>query len=172
MRFTTEGQEGSKKYNDRVRLATLRHAIIGQLKSPPKGFEEVVLRHFSMCRRRILVQARRWMLESCKTKLYPAYERVYADLLSLLSGEALQKYRSLDPLPEDLKELEALEPSFAAAIPNNTEDQKQSAGLTTPDDDSLTNLFNPWLDPLAAQHSGGAARSETSDESDFDEIYQ
>jgi len=64
MKNTPEGREGSCKYNAVVRSATLRYAMLDYLRNPHKGFEEVSRRHFAACRRRIVAQARRWLLES------------------------------------------------------------------------------------------------------------
>ncbi len=37
MRGTTEGEARSREYNARLRLMTVRHAMLGQLRNPPPG---------------------------------------------------------------------------------------------------------------------------------------
>jgi hypothetical protein len=144
MKLTPAGREGSTKYNNVVRLATLHYAMVGHLRNPPQGFEEVTIRHFSMCRRRIVAQARLWMLEARDTHLYGRYERAYVELLSLLGTESMKKYKRLAPLPEDMKRLEKLDPSFLCSAVENIDegDRKPSASESVrvrPEP-----AFNPW----------------------------
>jgi hypothetical protein len=47
-----------------VRLATLRHAMLAQLRSPPFGFERAVRAHFALKRDEIAAQAARWAAEA------------------------------------------------------------------------------------------------------------
>jgi len=98
---TKEGKEGSKKYNMVLRLGTLRHAIIAHLRSPPVGMEDVVKRHFDLCRKRIIVQARRWADEAEGTNLHPRFERAYAELITLFAQRDSDG-PSLEPLKKDL----------------------------------------------------------------------
>ena len=44
--FSILGNKESKMYNEEVFKNNLRHAILGQLKSPPEGFKKVVRSHF------------------------------------------------------------------------------------------------------------------------------
>lgn len=43
---TVEGQRKNEAYANIVRIGNVRHAINEQIKNPPKGFEDVVNRHF------------------------------------------------------------------------------------------------------------------------------
>ena len=47
-----------------LHLGTLRYAMIEVLKSPPPGFEDVVVRHFRLLRRRIMATATQWVAEA------------------------------------------------------------------------------------------------------------
>jgi hypothetical protein len=143
MKHTPAGQEGSRKHNSMLRLATMRYAMIAQLRSPPCGFEEVTLRHFSMCRKRLIVQARRWMLEEKRetnSSLIVRFERAYAELLHLLSSERIrgQPYGSLPPLREDLTALQALDSGFfSSSLPvaeeiDNKQPASQDASMVKP----------------------------------------
>jgi hypothetical protein len=134
MKHTPAGQEGSRKHNSMLRLATMRYAMIAQLRSPPCGFEQVALRHFSMCRKRLIVQARRWMLEEkrdTKSSLVVRFEKAYTELVHLLSSERIQDqpFGILPPLREDLTALQALDSDFfSSTLPAAEEmDTKQPA---------------------------------------------
>lgn len=171
MRHTSAGRAGSAKYNNRVRLETLRCAMIEQLRSPPKGFEEVIIRHFAMCRQRIVAQARRWMLEARGTDIFPKYERAYAELLSLLDTEAMRAYEALPPLDDDLQVLESLDPSFVHMVNGST--NTSVGGDCTETTDLLANRpdFNPWAaGSTASQIRNSGAQARKDDESD-DEMY-
>ena len=84
-RGTQAGDEGSRRYNLSLQLATLRHAVIAHLRDPPRGYAEVVRRHFAMCRVRLVAQARRWVIESYGTELYARFVHAEGELLKLLA---------------------------------------------------------------------------------------
>ncbi|EOD26483.1 hypothetical protein EMIHUDRAFT_55989, partial [Emiliania huxleyi CCMP1516] len=50
----------SREYNAKLRLYTMRHAMLGALRSPPAGFEDVAAAHFASLRDRILDTCRGW----------------------------------------------------------------------------------------------------------------
>jgi hypothetical protein len=173
MRRTPAGRAGSLKYNNTVRLATLRHAMVEHLRSPPRGFEEVTMRHFSMGRGRIVAQARRWMLEARGTSIFSRYERTYAELLSLLAEKPMQKYDSLPPLREDLEALEKLDTSFGQMVDSKDDgDQNQRAREPPTGDSPLVPGFNPWAVPtdeasrMLAESSNPDLVDEDDDEDD------
>lgn len=197
MRRTEAGRAGSMKYNTEVRLATLRYAMVQHLRYPPKGFEEVTLRHFSMCRRRILVQARRWMLEARGTSISTRFQRSYSELLSLLTADTMHLYDSLPPLSEDLEAIEKLDPSFryispdtastmqtrttcsgtATGAPDDDDDRQKPSQLDVASLDSPHAGFNPWAVPSHAAAGQRLAAGPSisrddqgNDESD-DELY-
>lgn len=173
MKDTPVGRKGSMKYNNTVRLETLRCAIVEQLRSPPLGFEEVTKRHFAMCRQRIVVQARRWMLEASNTSLFARYERIYGELVVLLADESMSKYECLAPLAEDIKALESLEPSFLRDIMGCGGDES----VEQPDGDMPaaegTDL-NPWaISPGQLQSALAAiASSNETGNNSGDELYE
>ena len=111
MRFTEAGREGSSRYNNTLRLATLRYAVLDQLRSPPVGFEVVTQRHFSFHRKRLLIQARRWTLESVGTPLYGRFCRAYDELTVLLSK--LSDENILSPFENDLKVLSMRDAAYS-----------------------------------------------------------
>jgi len=50
------GEQRSKEYNDNLRYQNMRYAMLGQLKKPPAGFEEVVVEHFTAVKAPLLLQ--------------------------------------------------------------------------------------------------------------------
>lgn len=141
---TRAGQQGSARYNNTLRLSTLRHAIIEPLKFPPKGFEDVTRRHFAMCRKRLMVQAKVWTLESRGTDLHGRFVKAYSELLVLLSSDKLScedweladvggniMFGALPPLSDDLHALQRLDQSiynnFSSALHHNDSTQSKNA---------------------------------------------
>ncbi len=43
---TEEGEKKNEAYSNIVRLGNVKYAMIEQIKNPPKGFEDVIQRHF------------------------------------------------------------------------------------------------------------------------------
>lgn len=61
LRGTKEGTAADQNYNAGVVLATVRHAMVGALRAPRPGFEEVIRTHFKMLRHRLLAQCQKWL---------------------------------------------------------------------------------------------------------------
>jgi hypothetical protein len=182
---TPAGTEASRRYNSKRRLDTLRHAIIAQIRDPPKGFEEVTKRHFAMCRQRITAQARRWTLEARGSALEGRFEKAYGQLLSLLSEQGFEGRDCLPPLKEDLAYLTREDPTFMsaeisdrkpAALPTmrpetdsqvpltrNALEQALLAALTASPDNPWASA-NPWWS--AAPTSGSNRGSDGGDSDD------
>jgi hypothetical protein len=157
-RNTPAGREGSRKHNSMLRLATLRHAIVAQLRSPPLGFEEVTQRHFSMCRKRLLVQARRWMLEEKEEKgstLYRRFEKAYAELVSLLSTQ--QRFDSLPPLRQDVAFLGHKDPTFPQIESMEAQPAVSQVEQAKSTDPTGITEDNPWANPTMVATSSEAA---------------
>jgi ubiquitin-protein ligase len=57
VRGTPEGDAASARYNARLSLNVVRHAMNGMLDAPPPGFEEVVKEHFRLVGRSALEAA-------------------------------------------------------------------------------------------------------------------
>ena len=51
-------------YNAKLRLQTIRHAMVAPLQRPPAGFEAATAAHFRAARRAVLRQCRQWALEA------------------------------------------------------------------------------------------------------------
>ena len=63
-RGTPEGDRQSRAYNETIREATVRYAMIGQLKNPAPELKEAILGHFRMRRPEVLEQVRGWASDS------------------------------------------------------------------------------------------------------------
>lgn len=173
MKDTDIGRKGSAKYNNTVRLETLRCAIVNHLNCPPKGFEDISVRHFALCRKRIVVQARRWMLEARGTSLYGRYERAYGELVVLL-GAQNTKFECLEPLAEDINALESLEPAFIRIIADRIETiPEDGADKVLGAQDST--VLNPWAaspEQVRAWVKSTKEKGNDSDSSSCDELYE
>lgn len=97
----------------------MRFAIIGPLKCPPKGFEDVTKKHFTMCRKVVLVQARRWTMAAKGTELFPRFQKAYCELVTLLSElpsspltDEAQPLLALPPNVNDYRALISSDPGF------------------------------------------------------------
>ena len=73
---STMGYEGSDLQSrhasnggfEKLRVATLRHAVLDTLKHPPAGFEEIVAAHFAHRKAHILATADAWLADASSTK--------------------------------------------------------------------------------------------------------
>jgi len=83
-RGTKEGDMRSKEYNEVLRLGTLRHAMIGQMRNPSSGFEDVIRTHFRLQKDRVLNQCIQWLNES-SIENRSKFERSIEDLKVELS---------------------------------------------------------------------------------------
>ena len=99
--------------------------MIDHLRHPALGFEEVTQRHFVLCRKRVLAQARRWTTEAQGTPLFKSFVRAYEELATLLSSKDLVFHRlpgqsedpsspwgAVQPDESDLKALASVDPGF------------------------------------------------------------
>ncbi|EDV23709.1 uncharacterized protein TRIADDRAFT_26979 [Trichoplax adhaerens] len=97
---TPHGQQASLEYSANIRQATVRWAMLEQLRNPPSGFEDVIQSHFAMKRSEILKQCQNWREE---------YEDIVknhskkASKAFVNSLELLKKH--INKLQEELKKL-------------------------------------------------------------------
>ena len=66
-RGTPEGDRQSRQYNETIREATVRYAMIAQLKAPAKELKEPILAHFRMRKASILEQVHGWATDKANT---------------------------------------------------------------------------------------------------------
>ena len=186
MRNTPVGRERSRKFNADIRLATLRHAVVSHLRTPPVGFEEVTKRHFSMCRKRIIMQARRWMIEEeNNSSVFRRFESVYGELVQLLVPlTCYDGGKSLLPRKEDAAFVEDKDRSFRMETgkDDSTTSDKSPALSSIDGSDKKPSpraanspdapAFNPWANPpqRGESNSGGTAEGTVEEDSD-DDLY-
>lgn len=58
---TEEGEKRNEGYSNIVRLCNIKYAMIAQIKTPVKGFEEVTRRHFYLKRKIIMNTVSEWI---------------------------------------------------------------------------------------------------------------
>jgi len=63
-RGTPEGDRQSRQYNEVIREATVRYAMIAQLKSPSPELKDAILGHFRMRKAVVLEQVRGWATDT------------------------------------------------------------------------------------------------------------
>lgn len=91
---TPAGDRKSHDYNNVIRAGTIEHAIIGQLRSPAAGFEEVIRRHFYLQQNRIIEQCNRWLTEP------QPFKSNYSTLLRLVTEMKAEFAKLSFPFPK------------------------------------------------------------------------
>ena len=102
---TVEGEKKNEGYSNIVRYANVKFAMLGQLKSPPRGFESVVKRHFYVKRFEIVKEVNHWL------ELAGSHEAAYTGLIhdhnyTWCSQFKQSKTRYKEMLAEVVKQLE------------------------------------------------------------------
>jgi baculoviral IAP repeat-containing protein 6 len=64
VRGTAEGARKSAEYNGELRLATLRYAVLAQLRSPRAGLADAIESHFRACAPALRAQCAVWLREA------------------------------------------------------------------------------------------------------------
>lgn len=73
-------------------MATIQHAMVGHLQTPPLGFEKVVHLHFYLKKQELISQCEQWLEEAKPHKSH--YERLLVQV-NLLKQE-LEKLKEAD----------------------------------------------------------------------------
>ena len=77
---TEKGERKNLAYSNVVRYGNVRYAMLGQLQSPPVGFEVVLRRHFFLKRGSVIETCDRWVAEANNTEgLKPDYTGLVMD---------------------------------------------------------------------------------------------
>ena len=71
---TPRGDAATFAYNSERRVATLRWAMVEQLRNPPRGFEDVARRHFRFRRSFLRRQCEQWIRETDEAAAKPNAE--------------------------------------------------------------------------------------------------
>jgi baculoviral IAP repeat-containing protein 6 len=61
---TASGQKQSNEYNEVIRAATLKWAILEQMKNPSAGFEELIRMHFVLKKESLMKQCAEWIKDA------------------------------------------------------------------------------------------------------------
>lgn len=61
---TPKGDQNNRQYNEVIRVATLEHAVLGQLRKPPQNFEQIIQSHFYFKRAAINKVCDEWLLDA------------------------------------------------------------------------------------------------------------
>lgn len=61
---TPRGDQNSRSYNEVIRVATIEHAMVGQLRKPPQHFEQIIQSHFYYKRNAINKMVDQWLLDA------------------------------------------------------------------------------------------------------------
>ncbi|XP_066289548.1 uncharacterized protein [Branchiostoma lanceolatum] len=80
MKGTTETEEQSAKYNNKLQVDTVRWAMLHQIKQPPVGFEDVIRRHFFLQKEAVLQQCCRWLRDCRDEEKLPKLRRAVEEL--------------------------------------------------------------------------------------------
>ncbi|KNC47475.1 ubiquitin-conjugating enzyme family protein [Thecamonas trahens ATCC 50062] len=97
-RGTPSGDAENLSYTLNIYTYTLQTAILGQLRNPPKGFEDVIRAHLYMKRKEILAMAARW--KSCAAG---AQNSNYLSKIEKFETEIRAEFEAMTP-PELLSE--------------------------------------------------------------------
>jgi len=65
---TPQGVLKNTEYNEVIRFATMRWAMLESLKSPPTGFETVIKLHFKLKSNEIVKQLESWLKDAASSK--------------------------------------------------------------------------------------------------------
>ena len=68
---TPQGDKAGAKYNAQIRMATLTHAVLGMINSPPPIFADVVRAHFARKRRAVLALLSEWLEQEASSQTAP-----------------------------------------------------------------------------------------------------
>lgn len=75
------GQAQSRAYNENIRKQNVRYAINEQIRNPPRGYEEIVHKHFSLQKTKILKTIEGWKDGSSEwTQLYTEAQQLMESL--------------------------------------------------------------------------------------------
>jgi len=105
---TPTGDAANRAYNEKIKCATIRWAMIDMLENPPKGFEDVIKVHFTLRRDYIVKTLYKWLEDDklSKTaghfdKLYELVQRVVLLLQKLDPDKKLDIPSFVDPKKEE-----------------------------------------------------------------------
>lgn len=99
---TPKGEQQSRAYNEVIRLATIRWAMIDMLQRPPPAFVDVIRRHFALKKDRVLRDVNQWLedaREAHKGSMFTSASATYIENLVKSIEELKKELESLPPYP-------------------------------------------------------------------------
>lgn len=63
---TEEGEKRNEGYSNIVKYCNIKYAMIKQMQSPPKGFEDIIRLHFYLKKEEIIKEVKKWVAQSKK----------------------------------------------------------------------------------------------------------
>lgn len=104
---TTEGEAKNEAYSNIVRYCNIQYAMIDQMLSPSKGFEDAVRTHFFLKRDEILEEVREWLVYAEENKA------AYSSLVECHNHSWCQKFKEAGKYKSMLKDvIDKLEQTF------------------------------------------------------------
>jgi ubiquitin-protein ligase len=102
---TAEGTASSNAYNENIKLGTLRWAILEQLRSPTKGFEDIVSIHFKLKRQEVIKQCDSWLRDLKLAASNPSNKAVTNALFgtNVPAGASAANYEKMKQLVDEIK---------------------------------------------------------------------
>lgn len=81
---TTEGRAACKAYNENIQIATIKWAMIDQIKNPNSQYKNVILEHFKLKKEDIIKTINKWLTNCNNSKYKPTLEVEVKNLTVLL----------------------------------------------------------------------------------------
>jgi molybdopterin/thiamine biosynthesis adenylyltransferase/ubiquitin-protein ligase len=110
---TVEGDRKDTAYSNIVRYCNIKFCMLGQLRNPPKGFEEVIRRHFYLKKDEIMKEIRSWIEQADKKeasytglvhdhnynwcKIFKERKTKYREMLVEIAAELEEEMNKLKP---------------------------------------------------------------------------
>lgn len=83
---TPEGEGKNYAYQNIVKYANIKYAMIEQMKTPTKGFEEIIRKHFWIKKEEIMTEVTQWL------DFEPEHKPVYASLVQDHNSKWCQEF--------------------------------------------------------------------------------
>eukprot|EP01122_Echinamoeba_exundans_P001349 TRINITY_DN11423_c0_g1_i1.p1 TRINITY_DN11423_c0_g1~~TRINITY_DN11423_c0_g1_i1.p1 ORF type:complete len:3880 (+),score=662.12 TRINITY_DN11423_c0_g1_i1:92-11731(+) len=143
---TPEGTASSNAYNENIKLGTLRWAILEQLRSPAKGFEDIISTHFKLKKQEVIKQCDSWLKELKQAAANPSTKAVTNALFgtSVPAGTSAANYEKMKQLVDEIKShLARLDSGGPAPSPSAYDVEKKTEEQT--DTQNTVAVIQRWI---------------------------
>ena len=141
---TQAGNQKSNEYNEIIKMATVRWAMLEQIRNSPKGFEKIIQTHFRLKKKYIIEQTQRWITEEAKnssSKLKPIVDDFVIELVKLTTQEEEENQNATNQTKQELSEV-----SNVNQQPNTSSENQQTKNPNATKAEYLQNIFGYPLD--------------------------